>query len=177
MAFNPGNEGGRAIADVLFGDYNPDGKLPITYPRSAGYFPTYDASIAWADKGAFSPQFEFGHGLSYTTFQYEDLKLSAKSIGPSDRIQVSVRVKNTGTRPGKETVILYLRDEIASITPAAKRVKRFAKVFLEPGQSKTLTFTLDRRDLSFVDLANKPVVEPGEFTVMVGGLSATFTLR
>jgi len=177
MAFNPGNEGGRAIADVLFGDYNPDGKLPITYPRSAGYFPTYDASIAWADKGAFSPQFEFGHGLSYTTFQYEDLKLSAKSIGPSDRIQVSVRVKNTGTRPGKETVILFVRDEVASLTPAAKRVKRFAKVTLEPGQSKTLTFTLDQRDLSFVDLANKPVVEPGEFTVMVGGLSATFTLR
>ncbi len=178
-AFNPGNEGGRAIADVLFGDYNPDGKLPITYPRSPGYLPTYDTQPfgKFPAGSAFSPQFEFGHGLSYTTFQYEDLKLSAKTIGSSEKIRVSFRIKNTGTRAGKETAILYLRDEVASLTPAAKRVKRFAKVSLEPGQSKTLTFTVDRRELEFINTANKPVAEPGEFTVMVGGLSATFILR
>jgi len=179
MAYNPGNEGGRAIADVLFGDYNPDGKLPITYPRSPGYFPTYDVQPFGKFPGGsiFSPQFEFGHGLSYTTFKYDDLKLSSKSIGPSENIQVSVRLKNTGTRSGKETALLYLRDDVASMTPAAKRVKRFAKVSLEPGQSKKLSFMLDRHDLEFIDASNKPVAEPGEFTVMVGGLSATFRLR
>ncbi|PYS89626.1 MAG: beta-glucosidase [Acidobacteria bacterium] len=179
MAYNPGNEGGRAIADVLFGDYNPDGKLPITYPRSPGYFPTYDTQPfgKFPMGSPFSPQFEFGHGLSYTTFKYEDLKLSAKTIGAGDKLDVSFNITNAGKVAGKETAILYLRDDVASMTPAAKRVKRFAKVPLEPGQSKTVTFTLDRRDLEFIDAANKPVAEPGEFTVMVGGLSATFTLR
>src|SRR5436190_18139824 len=178
-AYNAGNEGGRAIADVLFGDYNPDGKLPITYPRSPGYFPTYDAQPfgKFPAGSIFSPQFEFGHGLSYTTFKYEDLKLSAKTIGAGDKLDVSFNITNAGKVAGKETAILYLRDDVASMTPAAKRVKRFAKVPLEPGQSKTVTFTLDRRDLEFIDAANKPVAEPGEFTVMVGGLSATFTLR
>lgn len=179
MAYNPGNEGGRAIADVLFGDYNPDGKLPITYPRAPGYFPTYDVQSfgTFAAGAPFSPQFEFGTGLSYTTFAYSDLKLSAKSIGMSDNLSVSFRVANTGKRAGKETAILYLRDEVATITPAAKRVKRFAKVSLAPGEAKTLTFTLSREDLQFINTDNKPTVEPGDFTVMVGGLTGTFTLK
>ncbi|MFT3744798.1 MAG: glycoside hydrolase family 3 N-terminal domain-containing protein [Pyrinomonadaceae bacterium] len=179
MAYNPGNEGGRAIADVIFGDYNPDGKLPITYPRSPGYFPTYDVQPfgTFAPGAAFSPQFEFATGLSYTTFAYSDLKLSSKSIGMSDNLIVSVRISNTGKRAGKETAILYLRDEVASMTPAAKRVKRFAKISLAPNESKTLTFTLSREDLQFINSDNKPTVEPGDFTVMVGGLSGTFTLK
>lgn len=179
MAYNPGNEGGRAIADVIFGDYNPDGKLPITYPRAPGYFPTYDAAPfgTFAAGTTFSPQFEFGSGLSYTTFAYSDLKLSRASIGAADSLTVSFRVTNTGRREGMETAILYLRDEVASITPAGKRVKRFAKISLSPGESRVLSFTLDRNDLQFINLDNRPIVEAGEFTVMVGGLSAAFTLK
>jgi len=178
LALNPGNEGGRAIADVIFGDYNPDGRLPITYPRAPGYFPTYDAQTFGAKPGEqFSPQFEFGSGLSYTTFAYSDLKLSSKTIGNGDKLTVSFNIKNTGKLAGKETAILYLRDEVASITPPGKRVKRFAKIFLNAGESKTLTFTLGREDLEFINLDNKPVAEPGDFTVMVGGLSQSFTLK
>ena len=95
----------------------------------------------------------------------------------NDSFTVTFKITNTGNRAGKETAILFLRDEVASITPPAKRVKRFAKISLEPGQSKTLTFTLDREDLEFVNLDNKRVAEPGDFTVMVGGMSAKFTLK
>ena len=194
MAYNPSNEGGRAIADVLFGvstaraflaaavlfgDFNPEGKLPITYPRSAGYFPTYDAPAfgKFQEGAAFSPQFEFGYGLSYTTFEYSDLQLSADSIGSADSMNVSFRVTNTGKRPGGETAIVYLRDEVASMTPSAKRVRHFAKLYLDPGESRVVTFTLDRQDLSFIDTTNQAIVEPGDFTVLVGGLAATFILR
>lgn len=180
MAFNPGNEGGRAIADVIFGDYNPDGKLPITYPRSPGYFPTYDVPrferVSGSDP-AFLPQFEFGHGLSYTTFEYSDLKISPTSIASGDKVNISLKIKNIGKRAGKETAILYVRDEVASMTPAQKRVRRFAKISLEPGQSKTLTFSLGREDLSFINSDNKSVTEPGEFTVMVGPLLGKFNLK
>ena len=135
VSFNPGNEGGRAFADVIFGDYNPDGKLPVTYPRSPGYFPTYDAPrferVSGADR-AFQPQFEFGSGMSYTTFAYSDLTLSSKSMAIADKLTVSFRVTNTGKLAGNETSILYLRDEVASITPAGKRVKRFSKIALSP---------------------------------------------
>ncbi|MEO6392864.1 MAG: glycoside hydrolase family 3 N-terminal domain-containing protein [Pyrinomonadaceae bacterium] len=179
MAYNPGNEGGCALADVLFGDYNPDGKLPITYPRTPGYFPTYDTQPFgdFAAGDTFSPQWKFGRGLSYTTFAYSDLELSAKAIGANEKLTVSFRITNTGKRSGKETAILYLRDEVATMTPPAKRVKRFAKLFLEPGQSKTVTFTLGRKDLQFINLDNRPIAEPGNFTVLVGGLSGTFTLK
>jgi beta-glucosidase len=179
MAYNPSNEGGRAIADILFGDYNPEGKLPITYPRSPGYFPTYDVqSFGKIESGSlFSPQFEFGYGLSYTTFTYSDLTLSSSSIGSGDRLTVSFRVKNTGARIGGETAILYVRDEVASLTPSAKRVKRFAKVHLEPGESREITFTLEASDLSFISDENKPITEAGEFTVMVGGLMSIFTFK
>ncbi|HEY2847340.1 MAG TPA: glycoside hydrolase family 3 C-terminal domain-containing protein, partial [Pyrinomonadaceae bacterium] len=178
LALDPGNEGGRAIADVLFGDYDPDGKLPITYPRAPGYFPTYDAPTFGAlPGGQFSPQFEFGSGLSYTKFEYSDLKVSPTAIGPHDNVTVSFRLANVGARAGKETAIMYLRDEVASITPPGKRVKRFAKIFLEAGESKTLTFTLSRQDLEFIDLDNKPIAEPGDFTVMVGPLTGRFTLK
>ena len=108
---------------------------------------------------------------------YSDLKLSSTTIGPADSLTVSFKVTNTGKRAGKETSILYLRDEVASITPAGKRVKRFSKIYLEPGQSKTLTFTLGLEDLQFINLDNKPVAEPGDFTVLVSGLAQMFTLK
>jgi len=123
------------------------------------------------------PQFPFGHGLSYTTFRYDELRLSSKAISAADRLGVSIRLTNTGTRASYETAILYVRDEVASLVPSARRVRRFAKVFLEPGESRKVNFSLDRSDLGFVDATNKTVVEPGEFTVMVGGLSESFTLR
>lgn len=182
LAYNPSDEGGRAIADVLFGDYNPNGKLPFTYPRAAHNYLTYDHKLFETEETNFGniatrPQFDFGTGLSYTTFAYSDLAVTPKSVPMNGSVNVSVKVTNSGQRAGKETAILYLRDEVASLAPAGKRVKRFAKVYLEPGQSKTLSFSLNRDDLSFIDANNRPVVEPGDFTVLIGGLAERFTLR
>jgi beta-glucosidase len=182
MAYNPGNEGGTAVADVLFGDYNPSGRLPFTYPRTPNGFITYDHKLFETEETsygnmAFNPQFEFGSGLSYTTYTYSNLRLSQKTMPANGTLNASVTVTNSGQRAGKETVILYLRDVVASLSPAGKRVKRFAKIYLEPGQSKTVTFTLRRDDLSFIGMDNKPVVEPGDFDVMVGKLTDRFTLQ
>jgi len=182
LGMNPGSEGGRAIADVLFGDYNPNGKLPFTYPRNPNNLIMYDHKLFETEETSFGnaankPQFDFGFGLSYTSFAYSNLKLWSGWMKMNGGITVSVDVKNTGNRSGKESVILYVRDEVASLSPAGKRVKRFAKISLEPGQSKTLTFKLGRDDLSFIGMDNKPVVEPGDFTVMVGGLSGKFALK
>lgn len=182
MAYNPSNEGGTAIADVLFGDYTPSGKLPFTYPRTANGFITYDHKLFETEETsfgntAFKPQFEFGHGLSYTTFAYTNLKLAQKTMAMNGQMNVSVTVTNTGQRAASETVILYLRDVVATVAPAGKRVKRFAKFYLEPGQSRTLAFTLRRDDLSFIGADNKPVVEPGDFDVIVGKLTGKFTLE
>ncbi len=181
MAYNPGNEGGTAIADVLFGDYNPSGRLPFTYPRTPNGLVTYDHKLFETEATnfgnmAFNPQFEFGHGLSYTTFAYSNLRLGQKTMPANGTMNVQVTVTNNGLRAGKETVILYLRDVVASLAPPGKRVKRFAKIYLEPGQSKTLAFTLRRDDLSFIGADNRPTVEPGDFDVMVGNLTDKFTL-
>jgi beta-glucosidase len=182
MAYNPGNEGGRAVADVLFGDYNPSGKLPFTYPRTPNGLMTYDHKLFETEEtsfgnSAFSPQFEFGYGLSYTTFAYSNLQINPESTSANSPVQVSVTVTNTGQRAGEETVILYLRDEVASLTPPGKRVKRFAKISLKPGQHRTLTFTLGHDDFSFIGADNKPTVEPGDFTALVGNLHDKFTVR
>jgi beta-glucosidase len=181
MAYNPGNEGGQAIADVLFGDYNPGGKLPFTYPRYPNALFAYDHKpyeVRDTSYGnvASRPQFEFGYGLSYTTFAYSDLRVEPRTVGGDVPIAVSLTVKNTGQRAGNEVVQLYVDDLVASIAPAGKRLKRFAKIHLEPGQSKSLAFTLNSPDLSFVGPKNKPIVEPGEFEVIVGGLTEKFSL-
>jgi len=182
LAYNPSDEGGRAIADVIFGDYNPNGKLPFTYPRTTNNLITYDHKLFETEETSFGntanrPQFDFGHGLSYTTYSYSDLSVTPATVGPTGTVNVSVKVTNTGRRAGKETAILYVRDEVATLSPPGKRVRRFAKVLLDPGQSRTLSFTLGRDDLSFIGPDNRPMIEPGEFTVMIGGLSKTFTLR
>jgi len=182
MAYNPSNEGGTAVADVLFGDYNPSGKLPFTYPRTANGFITYDHKLFETEETsfgnmAFKPQFEFGHGLSYTTFTYSNLKLAQKAMTVNGQMSVSVTLTNSGQRAGKETVILYVRDVVATVAPPGKRVKRFAKIYLEPGQSRTLTFTLLRDDLSFIGADLKPTVEPGDFEVFVANLKEKFTLE
>jgi beta-glucosidase len=180
MAYNPGNEGGQAVADVLFGDFNPCGKLPFTYPRLPNSLLTYDRKAfenEGFDSAGIRPQFEFGQGLSYTTFSYKDLRLGSKTMAKTDQMSVSVTVTNSGRRAGKEVVQLYVSDLVASLSPAGKRLKRFAKIYLTPGQSKTLTFRLGSDDLSFIGAANKPVVEPGDFEVTVGGLKDKFELK
>jgi beta-glucosidase len=180
MAYNPGNEGGQAIADVLFGDFNPGGKLPFTYPRTPNGLMTYDHKAFETeafDNAGFTPQFEFGQGLSYTTFSYKDLRLDRKTIGTSDQLSVTVTVTNSGSRAGKEVVQLYVSDLVASLSPAGKRLKRFAKIYLEPGQSRTLSFKVRPEDLSFIGADNKPVVEPGEFEVVIAGLKDRFELK
>ena len=182
MAYNPSNEGGTAIADVLFGDFNPGGRLPFTYPRSANNLFNYDRKTFEDEDTSFGnlatrPQFEFGHGLSYTTFAYSDLRTAQPTLKANGEMPVSVTVTNTGRRAGSETVILYVRDLVASLSPPGRRVRRFAKLYLEPGQSRTLNFTLRGEDLSFIGADNKPSIEPGDFEVLVGGLTAKFTLQ
>jgi len=182
MAYNPGNEGGQAVADVLFGDVNPSGKLPFTYPRTPNGLIIYDHKPFETEDTAFGnmafrPQFEFGEGLSYTTFAYSDLRLNKKTITGNGDLSVSVTVTNSGRRAGKEIVQLYVSDLVASLSPAGKRLKRFAKIYLEPGQSRTLTFKLRPDDLSFIGANNKPLVEPGEFEVKIAGLKDKFELK
>ncbi|MGI9168079.1 MAG: glycoside hydrolase family 3 N-terminal domain-containing protein [Pyrinomonadaceae bacterium] len=182
MAYNPSNEGGTAVADVLFGDINPSGKLPFTYPRTPNGLINYDhkpfetENTAFGNM-AFKPQFQFGEGLSYTAFAYSDLRLGKKTISGNEELTVSVTVTNSGRRSGKEVVLLYVSDLVATFSPPNKRLKRFAKVNLEPGQSRTLTFKLRGDDLSFIGANNKPVVEPGDFDVTIGGLTKRFTLK
>ena len=179
MAYNPSNEGGQAIADVLFGDVNPSGKLPITYPRSTNHLFTYDHKVFegedWGEgKALAAAQFEFGSGLSYTTFSYSDLRVVPASASGSQSVRVDVTVKNSGDRAGKEVVQLFLNERFASVTPPLKRLKRFAKVLLQPGESRHVFFELTSDDLSFIGADNKRVVEPGVFDVKIGGLQQSF---
>jgi beta-glucosidase len=179
MAYNPGNEGGQAVADVLFGDINPGGKLPFTYPRTVNGLVTYDrrAIEVEGEPAALRPQFEFGHGLSYTSFGYSDLRLNKKTISGNEELALSVTLRNAGSRAGQEVVQLYVTDLVASIAPAGRRLKRFAKISLPPGQSRAVSFKLRREDFSFIGRNNQPLIEPGDFEVMIGGLKARFTLK
>ncbi|HZG42955.1 MAG TPA: glycoside hydrolase family 3 N-terminal domain-containing protein [Longimicrobium sp.] len=181
MAYWPGMHGGDAIAEVLFGEVNPSGKLPFTYPRHPNALATYDHRYAESTNndfgrgpGGFNPQWEFGHGLSYTTFAYRDLRLGSPSIGPADSLDVRVTVANTGERAGRETVLLFTRQHYASVTPSMRRLRAFRTVALQPGEARELTFTLAADDLRFVARDGRWVLEPGAFDVMAGGLTATF---
>jgi beta-glucosidase len=182
MAYNPSNEGGTAIADVLFGDVNPSGKLPYTYPRTPNGLINYDhkpfetENTAFGNM-AFNPQFQFGDGLSYTTFTYSDLSVGKQTISANEELPVSVTVTNSGRRAGKEAVLVYVSDLVASISPPGKRLRRFAKINLDPGQSRTLNFKLRAEDLSFIGADSKRTVEPGEFEVRIANLSQRFTLK
>jgi len=183
-AWFPGVEGGHAIADVLFGDVAPSGKLPVTFPRTVGQVPVYYAhkntgrpprenekySSKYLDVH-WTPQYPFGHGLSYTTFRYDGLTLKQPRIRPDGTQDVSVRVTNTGKRAGTEVVQLYVRDDVASVTRPVRELRGFQRVELEPGQSRTVTFALGPDDLAFYGLDMKRTVEPGTFTVFVGGSS------
>ena len=178
-----GTEGGNAIADVLFGDYNPSGKLPITFPRSVGQIPTYYSHLSigrpftpgkpgnytsqYFDEGN-SPLYPFGYGLSYTDFSLSDVSLSAKTLKPGATLTASVTLKNTGKRAGETVVQLYVQDVTATMSRAVKELKNFEKVMLKPGEQKVVQFTLGENDLKFYNAQLQHVAEPGEFNVQIG---------
>lgn len=180
-AWYPGIQGGHAIADVLFGDYSPSGKLPVTVPRNVGQVPIFynhknsgrppdpkDSYTSQYIDVHWTPLFPFGYGLSYTKFSYDNLRLSAPRIRAADSIVVSVDVTNIGPRVGDEVVQLYLRDDVASITRPVKALRGFRRITLGPSERRTVTFTLDRDDFEFWGPEMKLIVEPGWFTVYVG---------
>jgi beta-glucosidase len=177
-AWFPGEEGGNALTDVLFGDYNPGGKLPFTFPRSVGQLPlvVYDKPLPirnYVDMDP-SPLYPFGHGLSYTTFKYSDLTLRPAAIGRGGVMNISVEVENTGSRKGDEVVQLYVRDLFASVTRPLKMLKGFQRITLQPGQKKSVEFTLPAEELALWDRHMERVVEPGTFQVTVGSLTGSF---
>jgi beta-glucosidase len=170
-----GQEGGTAIADVLFGDFDPGGKLPITVPRNIGQLPDYYYQKPSAKReylgSSVKPLYPFGWGLSYSTFKYENLRVTPDSTGPEGTVQVSVDVTNTGKIRGDEVAQLYIRDEVSSVTRPVKELRGFRRVTLDPSQKQTLQFSLGFDALSFLDRDMHRVVEPGTFKIMVGGNS------
>lgn len=177
VSFLPGNRGSEAIADILFGDYSPDGRLPITYPRNSHGQTPYDLRpLEIFAPNQYEYLYPFGHGLSYTTFSYSDLSLNTKNVNYKDGVQVSIKVKNTGKRSAKETVILYLQDSIACISRPIKQVKGIKKIQLEVNEEKTVTFNLNGYDFTFINQNSVRIAEDGDFIVFIQNLNATFTL-
>jgi beta-glucosidase len=165
------------VARVLFGDVNPAGKLTVTFPRSVGDLPVYYNNKPLVHEhpyvsGPFSPLYPFGHGLSYTTFRYDNLQVTPATATVGDSINVSVDVKNTGDRAGDEVVQLYIRDVVGSVSRPVKELKDFRRITLAAGEAKTVSFTITPEKLQFYNIEMKRVVEPGEFQVMVGTSSA-----
>ena len=194
QAWYAGCEGGNAVADIAFGDVNPSGKLPVTFPRKLEETPVHvygdynDTRVEYKegllvgyryyDTKNVEPLFPFGHGLSYTTFGYDNLVVEPPPDQVDSVVHVSVDVKNTGSRPGAEVVQLYIRDEEASVMRPFKELKGFEKIQLQPGQTKTVRFLITKRDLSFHDIKSGGwVAEPGAFTVMVGSSSRDIRMQ
>jgi beta-glucosidase len=172
-----GQETGTAVADVLFGDYNPSGKLPVTVARNVGQLPVYYYQKPTAKRGYLfadkEPLFVFGHGLSYTTYKYANLRVTPGQTGPSGRAIVTIDVTNAGRMAGDEVVQLYIRDEVSSVTRPVKELKGFRRIHLAPGETRAVEFTITPDQLSFLDEDMRRVVEPGTFTIMVGPSSST----
>ncbi len=179
-AWFPGEEGGNAIADALFGDYNPGGKLPITIPQDAGQIPIYYSrrSSSFRDYVFMSakPLFPFGHGLSYTKFDYSSLEIEPSKVGPAGKVTVSFYVKNVGELRGDEVAQLYIRATVASVSRPVKELKGFRRITLEPGERRKITFTLHMDQVAFYDRDMRLVVEPGLYEVMVGSSSEDIRL-
>jgi beta-glucosidase len=187
-AFNPGMRGGEAIAEILFGEANPMGKLTVSFPSAVGQQPVYYQQIpGWHgnkhNNYTSKPLFAFGYGLSYTTYTYDRLELSRHEIRRSESVEVTVNVKNSGGRAGTEIVQLYLNDVFSTLSTPEKTLKAYERVHLERGQTETVRFLIKPEDLSFIGRDGRPVIEPGEFEVMVGSssrdedlLRARFTL-
>jgi beta-glucosidase len=179
-AWYPGEEGGNAIADVLFGDYNPSGRLPISFPKALGQIPVYynrkPTSFSEYLTLDARPLFPFGHGLSYTTFAYTDLRIEPQRVQSLEKVTIQCTVENVGDREGEEVVQLYIRDRVASCVRPEKELKGFVKVRLAPGEKKTIVFTLFPEQLAFFDQQMRLVVEPGVFDVMIGASSQDIRL-
>ena len=187
-----GSEAGNAIADVLFGDYNPSAKLPISFPRSVGQIPIYyshfntgrpatsddnhNYNSSYNDLSIF-PKYAFGFGLSYTTFQYSNLQLSKKKMKSNEKIEASVTITNTGKYNGEEIVQLYLRDKVGSIVRPVKELKDFRKIQLNAGESKTIKFIVDKEKLSFYNQKLQWIAELGDFDLMIGASSEDIKLK
>ncbi|MCB2406557.1 glycoside hydrolase family 3 N-terminal domain-containing protein [Hymenobacter lucidus] len=188
----PGSEGGHALADVLFGDYNPGGKLPSTFPRAVGQIPLsyqqYNTGRPVVDpkniryRSAYidapnTPRYAFGHGLSYTTFKYDNLRLSQPTMTAGQTVQVQLTVTNSGKVAGEEVVQLYLRDLVASVSRPLRELKDFRKINLKPGETQTVTFTIDQNKLAFYNSRLEWAAEPGEFQLMLGAASDDIRLE
>ena len=189
-AWYPGSKGGTAVADILFGDYNPGGKLTVTFPKTVGQIPfNFSCKPASQIDGGKNPGadgnmsringalYPFGYGLSYTTFEYSDLEISPKVITPDQKATVRLKVTNTGKRAGDEVVQLYTRDILSSITTYEKNLAGFERIRLKPGETKEVTFTLDRKHLELLNADMKWIVEPGEFAIMAGASSEDIRLN
>jgi beta-glucosidase len=187
-AWHPGVQGGNAVADLLFGDFNPSGRLPVTFPRTVGQVPIYynhkntgrpATSLLYTSKYIdlpSTPLFPFGHGLSYTRFEYSNLTVSPKRIAPDGKVEISLDVKSVGDREGDEVVQLYLRDLVGSVTRPVKELKGFQRITLKSGEKTTVKFVVSPEQLAFVNRGMKMVVEPGTFRVMVGSSSEDIKL-
>jgi beta-glucosidase len=172
----PGQAGGEAIADVLFGDFNPGGRLPVTFYRSLDDLPPFDDYRMEGHTYRYfrgEPLFPFGHGLSYTSFAYTDLCLSSESLKPGDSLTIRVSVTNTGERAGNEVVQLYVSDVDASVPVPIRQLQGFERIYLDAGEAATVAFNLMPQQLAVIDDAGKQTVEPGEFRVAVGGRQPT----
>jgi beta-glucosidase len=183
-AWYPGGEGGAAVADVLFGDYNPAGRLPVTFYKSVDQLPAFtDYSMQGRTYRYFKgePLYPFGYGLSYTNFAYSNLRIESKSVKAGEPVKVSVEVTNTGDREGDEVVQLYLTDTAASAPVPIRTLVGFERVSLRPKEKRAVTFTITPRQMSLIDDSAKRVIEPGEFLITIGGgqhgsLSARFNI-
>jgi len=187
-----GSEAGNALADVLTGDYNPSAKLPMTFPRAEGQIPIYynhfnTGRPAASDsdrnyKSAYtdlplSPRYAFGYGLSYTTFRYDNLQLDKKKMKAGEQISLQLKVTNTGKYAGEEVVQLYLRDRFGSVVRPVKELKDFRKISLQPGETKTVQFIINKEKLSFYNDKLQWIAEPGVFDVMIGSASDDIRLK
>ena len=172
MAYRPGSEGANAIANVLFGDYNPSGKLPFSYPKYSGNLLNYDALVR--NIKTYKPQWAFGEGLSYTTFEFGEIELSSKTLNENESLTVKVKVTNTGKVDGDLVIDLFVKDLVASVIPPMKKLRKFDRVYLREAESKVVEFTLNKDDLSFVNANLERVTEDGEFEILIGGKSAKF---
>ena len=186
MAWKPGEEGGNALADLLFGDYNPGGKLPVTFPRSVGQVPIYygirpsgGRSQFWGDYADLpaAPLYEFGYGLSYTTFELGDLTITPSLVNADETVTVKAGVKNSGSRRGDEVVQLYISDVASSLTRPVLQLKGFRRLSLNPGETGTVEFELPVAELAYYGINMKLAVEPGVFTVMLGTSSKSIRLE
>lgn len=189
-AWYPGSKGGMALADILFGDYNPGGKLTVTFPKTVGQIPfNFPCKPSSQIDGGKNPGptgnmsringalYPFGYGLSYTTFEYSDLDITPRVITPNESATVRLKVTNTGKRAGDEVVQLYIRDVLSSITTYEKNLAGFQRIHLEPGEAQELSFTIDRKHLELLDTDMKWVVEPGDFVLMAGASSEDIRLN